>query len=230
MNRWNQLWNARPTEVGETDFFRQVGKTVGGRPLTDAQFRLMIDEIAGRLELAPGDRLLDLCCGNGVLTRELAARCSEVVGVDFSRPLIETANKYHRPANVHYQLLSVLDVQPSSFAHGLFDKVLLYDALQHFQPADFGTLLTRLSPLTTRRRRMLFGGIPDRGRRWRFYDSPRKKALYVARRVTGRDLLGTWWDRRFIDRTCARLSLGCQCLDQAPGMYNGHFRFDVVVW
>lgn len=55
--------------------------------------RLVTREVA-RLELRPGDRVLDLCCGTGLVTRELARHlgpAGEVVVVDASPAMLEEA-------------------------------------------------------------------------------------------------------------------------------------------
>jgi demethylmenaquinone methyltransferase/2-methoxy-6-polyprenyl-1,4-benzoquinol methylase len=39
----------------------------------------------------PGDRALDLCCGTGDLAFALAARGAEVMGLDFSEPMLQVA-------------------------------------------------------------------------------------------------------------------------------------------
>lgn len=41
----------------------------------------------------PGERALDLCCGTGDLSRALARKGAQVVGLDFSRPMIEVARR-----------------------------------------------------------------------------------------------------------------------------------------
>jgi demethylmenaquinone methyltransferase/2-methoxy-6-polyprenyl-1,4-benzoquinol methylase len=51
---------------------------------------------ADRAELAPGDAALDVCCGTGDLTLELARRVApggRVIGCDFSKPMLELARK-----------------------------------------------------------------------------------------------------------------------------------------
>src|ERR1043166_8528368 len=51
------------------------------------------------LELAavrPGDRALDLCCGTGDLGLALARRGAQVVGLDFTAPMLAVAEKRRR--------------------------------------------------------------------------------------------------------------------------------------
>ena len=51
---------------------------------------------AARAELQPGDSALDVCCGTGDLTLELAARVApegRVVGCDFSEPMLDLARE-----------------------------------------------------------------------------------------------------------------------------------------
>jgi trans-aconitate methyltransferase len=45
------------------------------------------------LKPQPGERILDLGCGDGVLTEKIAARCAEVIGVDASAHMIAAAKR-----------------------------------------------------------------------------------------------------------------------------------------
>src|ERR1043165_8017790 len=52
--------------------------------------------VLGRLELRGNERVVDLGCGSGRLTRELAARLhnGQLVGLDASRPMLEQAREH----------------------------------------------------------------------------------------------------------------------------------------
>ena len=48
------------------------------------------------LDAAPGSRVIDLGCGNGALTEQLAARGYDVTGVDASAEMLELAREGHQ--------------------------------------------------------------------------------------------------------------------------------------
>src|SRR5687767_13289194 len=60
-------------------------------------------EYLGLLRLSPGDRVLDVGCGSGVVTREMAKRVAPggmVVGLDPSVELLNVAREYADQAEV----------------------------------------------------------------------------------------------------------------------------------
>lgn len=79
---------------------------------------------AGALSLEPDARVLDLCCGTGALTRELAGRLprGQVTGVDFSEPMLAVARRHEGPSNITYQEADVLNLP---FATGSFDAATM---------------------------------------------------------------------------------------------------------
>ncbi len=52
-------------------------------------------DVIGLLDVRPGAKVLDLGCGNGTLTAELAARGFEVTGMDASASMLELARSTH---------------------------------------------------------------------------------------------------------------------------------------
>src|SRR5262249_17769885 len=96
MRDWQGYWNEAPKQYGETEFLKQVDKTVGGEPVSDAVVNDIVSSIVEKLSIGTEDRVLDLCCGNGLLSSSVSRQCAEVVGVDVSAVLIALARKYHR--------------------------------------------------------------------------------------------------------------------------------------
>jgi demethylmenaquinone methyltransferase/2-methoxy-6-polyprenyl-1,4-benzoquinol methylase len=131
----------------------------------------MFDRIAGRYELLnalmsaglnriwnkkalqatglrPGGRALDLACGTGSLTRDLAKRVGSegyVLAMDFSKEMIEAAKR--RPApNVEYRLGDATDLQ--GVEDGSFDAATIAYGARNIPDLDalFGEMARAIRP------------------------------------------------------------------------------------
>jgi len=64
-------YTERPKQFERNDFWRQVRRTINGKPVDEAQIQLIVQQIVSVLCLVPTDRLLDIGCGNGALSARL---------------------------------------------------------------------------------------------------------------------------------------------------------------
>ena len=230
MTDWQTYWATSPNTVGNTEYLKQVGHTINGQPYTEQQFQKMILGICQRLEINKKDLVLDLCCGNGVITLELAKRCTEAVGIDFSQPLLEIATQNHSATNLSYKYLNVMKLDELLPAkENQFSKILMYGALQHFQRSDLSSLLSNIFKLATEDAIILFGGVPDEDRKGNFYTSPKQKWMHFIYKISGKDRIGTWWSKSFIRKICEPLNLQCQFETDSEDRPGYNYRFDVKI-
>jgi demethylmenaquinone methyltransferase/2-methoxy-6-polyprenyl-1,4-benzoquinol methylase len=95
-------------------------------------------EIAG---LRPGDAALDVCCGTGDLTLELAGRVApggHVVGCDFSEPMLDLAREKtlaRGAAGVRFEWADALQLP---YDAGRFDAVTVGFGVRNFADRDRG--------------------------------------------------------------------------------------------
>lgn len=82
------------------------------------------------LEPKPGDRILDVACGNGVTSRRLAEAGASVTAVDFAEEMISIAEKRAHGAEIDYRVIDATDA-PALMALGAeaFDSALCSMAL-----------------------------------------------------------------------------------------------------
>jgi SAM-dependent methyltransferase len=84
--------------------------------------------------LRPGDRVLDIGCGDGFFDRRFfSERCRSVDAIDIEPSAIAHATRVNAAANVSYRLL---DAVKDDFPNPPYDVVVWDGALGHFAPAD----------------------------------------------------------------------------------------------
>ena len=100
------------------------------------------------LELKPGEKILDIACGNGLASRRLAELGAEVVAFDFSEQMIQFARKRTTQnfERIKYLVLDATDEQALlELGENKFDAALCNMAL--FDIADIKPLFRALSKL-----------------------------------------------------------------------------------
>ena len=136
---------AESAEYGRLDQFRDSGEA-DGETIRDLAARLerrarAADEVAARqaylalIGLRPGDRLLDVGCGTGVVTRDAARRVApggRVVGIDPSPGFLAIARELAEREGLG-ELIEWRpgDVRALPFGDAEFDVVLAVTALSH---------------------------------------------------------------------------------------------------
>lgn len=99
--------------------------------------------------VAPGMRVLDAGCGDGVLSRMLAERGAIVFGTDISEPNIERCNQYAKEAGLSNMEFAVADSESLPFPDNSFDLVVSSHVLEHLPDFDKG--LTEIMRVTKKR-------------------------------------------------------------------------------
>jgi SAM-dependent methyltransferase len=100
----------------------------------------------GRIE---GLRVLDIACGEGATSIELAARGAEVVGIDGRQIHVDRANFIAEAfgfGNARFEVGDCRRLDPDAFTG--FDLVLFYGILHHLGEGDFLPMLRLLRTLT----------------------------------------------------------------------------------
>jgi len=87
-----------PSDGGSLSYGRRTARLYESSvaAVTFGRYRPFLAREVVRLGLGPADRILDLCCGTGLLSRELVRRLGpdgEVVGVDASEAMLEQARR-----------------------------------------------------------------------------------------------------------------------------------------
>jgi demethylmenaquinone methyltransferase/2-methoxy-6-polyprenyl-1,4-benzoquinol methylase len=99
------------------------------------------ERAAERAQLAPGGSALDVCCGTGDLTLELASRLApggSVVGCDFSEPMLDLAREKAEARKAEGVRFEWADALSLPYDAGRFDAVTVGFGLRNFADRDRG--------------------------------------------------------------------------------------------
>jgi len=84
------------------------------------------------LELKEGERILDVACGEGVLSLKLAERGCEVHGIDLSEGAINSAKRLAEREKIACEF-KVENAEDLQYPDGYFDKVVFSSSLEHIE-------------------------------------------------------------------------------------------------
>lgn len=226
---WHAHWKSSGRRGrAADDFYAQVERTVGGQPVPAEQLDLVAEAVRSALELDHCDALLDLCCGNGLLTVKLAPHCRAVFAVDYADELIEIACRYNGMKDIAYLNRAASELAPADFARLRPNKVCMNAGLQYFTVEMTSNLLKSLLPAIGSRAPLYFSDIPDAAKLFEFYDTPARRAEFEHRRIEGTEAIGTWWSRADLRRIFEDAGYRADFIDQDPRRFTASYRYDLL--
>jgi SAM-dependent methyltransferase len=145
------LTAAPPSNDAQIDYWNTgAGETwVERQAQLDRQLAILGSEAQRVLAPAAGERVLDIGCGCGDTTLQLAERVGPsgaVVGVDISRPMLEVARRRPTPESAATPTFRELDAQTADLGRGAFDAAFSRFGVMFFAdpPAAFANIRAAL--------------------------------------------------------------------------------------
>jgi len=220
MSYWKDYWNSIAENKSP---LMQVQRDA----ISEPQILLIEKHICSLLDLHPEDTLLDVCCGNGLITNRLARHCKQVVGIDFSKKLIAAAKE-----NTDTQNLSFIEEDATRLATSLelkFDKILLYFSFQYLSSTQGALVISEMKTLLKPGGVILIGDIPDQKKFWLYYDSFLKRAFYFKQWLLRQPKMGKFWSEREMNQLAQQNNLKGKYLSQNIDLPHSHYRFDYLM-
>lgn len=222
---WQQFWQ----QQGEQSHpLEQVGRKGGQLVQEDEFLKTYAAYVAGKIDLNKNDVLLDVCCGNGVLTHYLAPYCKQIVGVDFSEQHIAYAKQHYEDNNLSFYCGNALELNGiAQLKRYSFTKSTLCFSFQYFESVPSGLLvLEQMINLLPAEGQIYLADVPDREKWFMYYDTPVKMLRLFKQMLLQKNDMGKFWSEEelaFIAKKCN--ATGTKIVQPATFPY-AHYRMD----
>jgi cyclopropane fatty-acyl-phospholipid synthase-like methyltransferase len=225
---WRTYWAGAVERTGPEEFVAQVGYTIGGQPIEAIQQDEIEQAVREGLAFVSSDIVLDLCCGNGFMTKRIAAGVQHVYAVDFSSALIDVACRHFARSNTTFICRAAADLTSADVRGNRITKVYMLAALQYFDEESVATLMNTIRELSGGAAPIYFTDIPDVDHLWDFYNTPERRAEYERRCAAGTEAIGTWWSKQTLTELLRRSGYAVDIVSQDAIRFGAHYRFDLL--
>lgn len=223
---WQSFWITHGKESQNAEPQVQVLRTLNKQPVTPETFAAIIASVEELLRPEIGNDLLDLCCGNGMITKHFFDKARTVTAVDLSDELVSQIT----PVASDNIRAYAADARLVGFPENSFDRILLYAGLQYFSEVETIDLFARLRKWLRKDGLIVIGDIPDAMRRWNFFNSLEREGLYFDALKEGKPLVGYWFESEWLIRLARFAGFSSAEVCQQPeGLPYRHYRFDLVL-
>lgn len=221
---WEKFWVEYGRSAPSDDPQIQVLRTLNKKPIDGDVWLKTVNLILKYLDLKPTDHVVDLCCGNGLISREMSPKCHTLIAADISSDLLGQIDteKYKNIQKINDNILN-LELPTAEY-----DKVLLYAGLQYFDKKEvielFHKVFTWLKPGGI----FFIGDIPDQKKIWKFFNNQERESAYFNAIRYDKPIVGNWFDQEFLEKLSKHTGFrDSEHIKQNQDMIYSFFRFDM---
>ncbi len=214
----------------DSDLLYQVGTTLGGSPISKEQHNFIVNSIIENLKLNNNDIVLDMCCGNGIITFDYSNLVHEIIGIDSSILYIENAKMYKKNKNINYYCDDILNFDKYVFNKKI-NKVVFYASLAYFTKQEIKNILDKLKKVGSDDLQIFIGGIldPEKKNKY-FYSFNREIKFYFNNYFLQKKYgLGKWWSKKKLNKIAFEAGLNIVFINQNQILHTSHYRFDALL-
>lgn len=209
------------------DLLGQVRRTVGGHAVDQHQIDMIVQAVLTYLDLTRDDLVLDLCCGNGLLTDRVFERCVGGVGVDMGEYLISVARKnFEQSPDKTYVVADAESFVEAEPAPRRFTKALCYGSFSYLSDESAGRVLAVLRRRFRGITRLLLGNLPDKAMAREFFGRERYVEGVECDHET---VLGRWRTEADVKELAGAAGWKATFARMPAGFYGASYRFDATL-
>jgi ubiquinone/menaquinone biosynthesis C-methylase UbiE len=218
---WKEYWNDKAKAKSSLE---RVGRADDA-----ALFTLTLDHLEKLVQPNKQTTLLDLCCGNGLVSQFMAPKVGSLVGVDLSPVLLEEAkNLNETQANCTFVCADASQFHAK--VNQQFDVVLLHFSFQYFETTTIANaVLAEIKKSLKPDGKVVITDVPDVRKLQVFYPGIMGFLRRIKQKLTNTSEMGRFWHPNTIGQLAKEHGFNAETLEQESSLPYSHYRFDVIL-
>ena len=221
---WQKFWEEQAANTDGEHPQVQVLRTRNKDRVDAKIWKATLEFIFKQLDLKAEDIVLDLCCGNGLISKELALRTQSVTAVDLSSKLLDQidTSAFTNITKIQKNVLS-LDLPGETF-----NKILIYAGIQYFSPVETVQVLQKTARWLVPGGLLYLGDILDHKKLWAFFNTKEREHAYFTGLKDNAPIVGEWFDSLFLEKLGSYAGFSkVEKIKQSAEMIYSFFRYDM---
>lgn len=221
---WEQFWNSRGAYE---DAARQVGRLHGKQTLSLDVLATSVAHLIEMGDINTQHDLLDICCGNGMITNLIAKHCNNIVGIDFAESLLQHGKAAY-PQIEFYQenVLKPFTKIPSTLK---FHRIICCFSFQYFETFEQGlTVINNLLPYLHPQGKIVLTDIPNRKHFFNYYNSFSRLFHLAMQMARNKNDMGKFWSEEELNLIAKKVGLYGKKIEQPKHLPYAAYRMDYV--
>ena len=220
---WIDFWNEHSNYTSKMDEQSQVLRTINKKPINKYLWEFTLNTFDRAIETNHKDDLLELCCGNGLISKYFSNKVNSIVSVDSSKELIKKIDikKFNN--------ISVMnaDIRDLSYKKNSFNKIIIYAGIQYLSYSETIEIFEKIFSWLKKDGILFLGDIPNSQKLWKFYNTPERQATYFNNLKKDIDVVGTWFNSEFFYKLSNYIGFSKSTLvNQNSKLIYSNFRYD----
>lgn len=220
---WITFWKEYGEKYNDKDAHSQVLRTLNKKPISIELWEFTLKNIDEVFPIQTKETVLDLCAGNGLLSRHFVKKGASVVAVDVSKDLLEAIIETEEIQTIHS------DIRDLHFENNSFDKIIIYAGIQYLNHKEAIVLLKNIYNWLKPGGIVFIGDIPDKSKLWDFYNTEERQKAYFNNVLNEVSIVGYWFDNSWFENLTTFLGFKeGTYLAQHEQLIYSNFRFDFL--
>jgi|688.fasta_scaffold299162_2 ubiquinone/menaquinone biosynthesis C-methylase UbiE len=223
---WKNFWNKKADADNK---LAQVGRTNSLDALTDEAIRTYLKNVLELAEINAETTVLDVCCGNGLVTAKIRPYCKSITGIDFAQNLLTIARLDYPDISFYEADVSIPNATllPTLTT---FDRITLCFSFQYFEKVETGKqVIENLLRYLNADGKIILTDIPDRAKFFHFYHTPKMLLGLALQMVKNNNDMGKFWSEDELNLICKQLGVKGKKMLQPINLPYAHYRFDYII-